>query len=104
MTGQQGNLEPSPTVRVLVFLVSNVRTHLFQLEADRRHRVPPRPEVLAREVARLPTELPRNGNRALPLQEANHLRHRILGRNGDAPVDMVGHHLPRDDLTLFLAG
>src|SRR5215831_7063829 len=103
MTHQRGSLEFTPIVRVLVLLFADVGTDLFQLEAHRGHRVAPRPEVLTREVALLAPKLPGDGNRTLPFQEANHLRHRHFGGNGDTHMNMIRHDMPLDDLTLFLA-
>ena len=103
MTHQQGNLEIAPAVRVLVLLFADVGTDLLQLKSHRGHRVPPRPKVLARKVALLPAKLSGNGSGTLPLQEADHVRHCILGGNGDTHRDVIGHDMPLDNLTLFLA-
>jgi S1-C subfamily serine protease len=43
-------------------------------------------------------------NRALPLDVADHLRHRVLRWNRNQHVDMVSHQMPFFDLTLFLPG
>ena len=104
MTLQQGSLEGSPTVRVFFLLGPNVGTHLLQFAPHRRDRVAPGPEVLAGAVALLASELPGTCNGALALQEPEPLRHGILGRNGDTHMDLLGHDMARDDLTLFLAG
>ena len=45
----------------------DVCSHGRFIETHSRHKVPARPEILARKVPLLATELPRNGNRTLAL-------------------------------------
>src|SRR5262249_56273811 len=103
MTNPQGSLEFSPLVWVLIVLLVDVRADLLQLESDRGHRVPPRPEMFPCKFALLPPKRARNRNGALAFQELDHLRPRHLGRNGNTHMDMIGHDMALDNLTLFLA-
>src|SRR5262249_33680568 len=59
--------------------------------------------MFACEVALLAPDLPGNSNRALALQKADHVCHRLLGRNRNTPMDMIRHHMSLKDLALFLA-
>ena len=59
--------------------------------------------MFAGEVAFLAAKLPGNGNCTLPFQEADHLGHRMLGRDGETHMDMIRHDMPLNNLTLFLS-
>src|SRR3989442_11109722 len=82
----------------------DVSSRLGQIEAHSGHGVAAGPEMLAGEVPLLATKLPRDGYSTLAFQKANHLCHRMFGRNRDTDVDMIGQQMPLDNLTLFLAG
>jgi len=74
------------------------------ISADRVDEIPSGPEVLPDEVA-LPFPV-HTGEMdcALPLDEPDHLGHRILRRDRDQHVHMIGHQVPCLDLRLFLRG
>src|SRR5262245_50997234 len=59
--------------------------------------------MLAGEVALLPTKLASNRDGTLAFQKPDHVGHRMLGRNGDTHMDMIGQDMPFHNLTLFLA-
>ena len=54
----------------------------------------PGPEMLASKVLSLAQVYSRNLDGALSLEKPYHLRHRILGRNRDQHVYMVGLEMP----------
>ena len=102
MPYQQGSLELTSLVRILIVLFADVRLDLLQLESDGGTRVASRPEMFARNIALLAPKLPGNGNCALPFQEADHLRHRHLGGNGDTHMDVIRQDMPLNNRTFLL--
>src|SRR5215472_3162067 len=67
-------------------------------------KYPPVPEVLSHEVA-LPFPVnPGEMDRALTLDEPDHLRHRVLRWDRDQHMHMIGHQVPFLDLRLLLRG
>src|SRR5574338_469211 len=87
---------------VLLLLVLDVLADHGFIAADRRYEVPAGPEVLPREVALALPIHPRQMDRALALDEADHLRNRVLRRDRDHHVHVVGHQVPFHDLALLL--
>jgi hypothetical protein len=69
---------------------------------DGRDEVSTRPEMLPDEVAFPLAERPGYVNCALPFDVADDLRHRVLWRDRDHHVHMVGHKMPFLDLALLL--
>src|SRR6185295_6938743 len=68
----------------------------------RRHEVAPRPEVLPNETP-LPFSIhPSQMDRALALDEPDHLRHRILRRYRHKHMDVIRHQVPLFQDTLLL--
>ena len=89
---------------VLLFLIADVLANRRLVSAHRGNEVPPRPEVLADEVP-LPLAVhPRQVDRTLPLDETDHLLHRILRRNRNQHVDVIGHQMPLLNPALLLRG
>jgi len=89
---------------VFLPLVADVVPNHCLVAAYRGHEIPTRPETLP-GVILLPFPVyPRKMNRALALDEPNHRRHRILERNRDHHVHMVGLKMPFLDAALLLLG
>jgi hypothetical protein len=63
-------------------------------------KYPRGPEVPYDEVALALAVIPRQVNRALALDESDHLRHRVLRRNRQQHVPVVRHQVPFFDPTL----
>src|SRR5574338_138078 len=78
---------------VLLLLVLDVLADHGFIAADRRYEVPAGPEVLPHEVALALPIHPRQMDRALALDEADHLRNRVLRRDRDHHVHVVGHQV-----------
>jgi hypothetical protein len=89
---------------VLRLLRLNVAPHGLLIVADRRHKIPPGPEVFPHKIPLPPPIRPGNMNGALALQLPYHLRHRILGGNRQHHVHVIGLQMPLFDPALFLAG
>jgi hypothetical protein len=60
--------------------------------------------MLSRQVAVLAPKLPGDGNGAFAFKRAHHGHHCVLGRYLNAHVDMIGHQLPVQSCTFFVAG
>src|SRR5215469_682208 len=89
---------------ILLLLVADVRPYRLLIPTDRVDEVPPGPEVLSHEVA-LPFPVnPGEMDRALTLDEPDHLRHRVLRWDRDQHMHMIGHQVPFLDLRLLLRG
>ena len=89
---------------ILLLLVADVRPYRRLVPTDCVDEVPPRPEVLPDEVA-LPFPVDtREADCALAVDETDHLGHRILRRDRDQHVHMIGHQVPFLDLRLLLRG
>ncbi len=65
-----------------IFLIPNVPTDRCLIGPHRRNIISASPEDQTRKVPIPSRELPRHQDRALPLQEADHLRYRIFRRDG----------------------
>jgi len=89
---------------VLLLLFPDVFADYRLIATDRRDEVPARPEVLPHEVALALPIHPCQMNRALALDEADHLRHRVLRRDRDHHVHVIGHQVPFHDFALLLRG
>ena len=87
---------------VFRFLVADVRSNDVLVQPYRGNEVPPGPEVLAGEIFLAASELARNLDRALPRQLSNHVRDRVFGRNAQAHVHMVAHHVSLHDRGLLV--
>src|SRR5574341_105283 len=89
---------------VLLLLPLDVLADQRLVPADGRHKVPTRPEMLPHEVP-LPLAVhPGQVDRALPLDEPDHLRHRVLRWNRDQHVHVIGQQVSFFDPTLLLGG
>src|SRR5215831_3159789 len=100
-----GNSSPQVQLlqtRVLCFLFLNVFAYLFLVPSDRGYKVPPGPEVLTYEVPLPFTISPGQVDRTFPLDEANHLRHRIFRRNRNQHVHVIREKMTLFDPALFL--
>src|SRR5215468_6673033 len=93
-----------PTIIVTGILVTDRRFDLFQLKANRGDRIATRPKVLAREIAIMAPKLAGDGNRTFAREKPNDRCHRMLGRDLDAPMHMIWHHMSLDDAAFLLAG
>ena len=67
-----------------------------------RDEIPSRPEVLTYEVPLPLGERSRDVDRALPLEEPDNLRDRVLRRDRDHHVHVVRHEMPLLDAALLL--
>ncbi len=72
-------------------------THPGLVQAHRADAVSRRPEVQPGQPTLL-QQLPMNTDGALALQEADRVRHAVLGRDAQAQVDVVGHRMPLHQL------
>lgn len=77
--------------------------HLL-IQTHGRYKVSACPEILPREVPGLAHEPPCDRDRALALDESDYVRYRILGRNTQAYMHMVGHQISLHNLALLLLG
>ena len=93
-----------PTIIVTGILVTDIRFDLFQLKANRGDRIATRPKVLAREIAIMAPKLAGDGNRTFALKKPNDRCHAMLGRDLDAHMHMIWHHMSLDDAAFLLAG
>jgi hypothetical protein len=93
-----------PTIIVTGILVTDIRFDLFQLKANRGDRIATRPKVLAREIAIMAPKLAGDGNRTFALEKPNDRCHGMLGRDLDAHMHMIWHHMSLDDAAFLLAG
>jgi hypothetical protein len=92
--GVQAVLEVLLTLTVLpLLLLADVLPHAGLIQPHPADAGSRRPEVQSRHPT-LVKPLPMDPNRALPLQEANRVRHAGLGRDAPAPMDGVGHLVP----------
>jgi hypothetical protein len=84
-------------------LLADVGADLLQFEPDGRYGVTAGSEVFTREVSFF-TGQARHCDGTFAFQKPDHGRHRVLGWNGDAHVNMVWHQVPLDNLTFLLLG
>ena len=80
-------VEPS----VLGLLLFDVFTDRLLVSSYRGYELPSGPEIVAGEVFPFAEEAPCDVDGTFALDETNHLRHAILGRNTDQHVHMVYH-------------
>src|SRR5258707_3131086 len=79
---------------VLFLLVADVLSDHRLVSTHRGYKISPGPEALPDEVA-LPLPVhPRQMNRALPLDVTDDLRDRVLGRDRNHHVHVIGHQMP----------
>jgi hypothetical protein len=83
----------APGAHVLLLLVSDVFADRLLVAPHRGDVKSPGPKVLPYEVALSLAIDPSQVDRALSLNVANHLRHRIFRRNRDHHVQVVGHQM-----------
>jgi hypothetical protein len=93
-----------PTIIVTGILVTDIRFDLFQLKANRGDRIATRPQVLARKIAIMAPKLAGDGNGTFALEKPNDRCHGMLGRDLDAHMHMIWHHMSLDDAAFLLAG
>src|SRR5262245_42541024 len=93
-----------PTIIVTGILVTDIRFDLFQLKANRGDRIATRPKVLAREIAIMAPKLAGDGNRTFALEKPNDRCYGMLGRDLDAHMHMIWHHMSLNDAAFLLAG
>ena len=96
--------EQSQLVQALVlrFLVPDVLADNLLVSSHRGNEVAARPEMLAYEIALSLAKRAGDMDRALPLEVSNGLRHRVLGRDRNQDVHVVGHEMPLLDAALLL--
>src|SRR5215831_14123463 len=93
-----------PPIIVTGILVTDIRFDLLQLKANRGDRIATRPKVLARDIAIMAPKLAGDGNRTFALKKPNDRCHGMLGRDLDAHMHMIWHHMSLDDAAFLLAG
>src|SRR5689334_15759166 len=76
-----------------MLLIPDICSHHLFVEPYRGYKVASGPEHLAGEVPLPAPELPRDRDRALALHVSHHVGHRVLGRNAQAHVHMIGHQM-----------
>ena len=87
---------------ILFLLVADIGPYRLLVAPHRIDEVPSGPEVLSDEVA-LPFSVDTGEmDRALALDESNHLRHCILRRDQHQHVHVIGHQVPLQDPRLLL--
>src|SRR5262249_24945572 len=104
----KGGGGPSPysnslktTIIVTGILVTDIRFDLFQLKANRGDRIATRPKVLAREITIMAPKLAGDGNRTFALEKPNDRCHGMRGRDLDAHMHMIWHHMSLDDVAFL---
>src|SRR6516225_10115107 len=85
-----------PTIIVTGIVVTAIRFDLFQLKANRGDRIATRPKVLAREIAIMAPKLAGDGHRPFALEKPNDRCHGMRGRDLDAHMHMIWHHMSLD--------
>src|SRR5512135_1824252 len=80
-----------------LLLLADVLTHPGLVQAHRTETVARRPEVQPGHPM-LMQQLPMDTDGALALQEADRVRHAVLGRDAQAQVDVVGQRMPLHQL------
>lgn len=86
---------------VFLLLVSDVLMDGCLVPTHRRDDIPTRPEVRPDTVALRLAVHPSQMDRPLAPEVANHLRHRVLGRDRDQPRHMIGQEMPFEDTALL---
>ena len=90
--------------RVLLLLLPDVLADQRLVPAHGGDKVSAGPQVLSHEVALALPVHPRQMKRALAIDEPDHLRDRVLRRDRDHHVHMIGHQMSFLDSALFLRG
>src|SRR5215831_10515091 len=93
-----------PTIIVTGILVTDRRFDLFQLKANRGDRIATRPKVLAREIAIMAPKLAGDGKRTFVLEKPNDRCHGMLGRDLEASMPMLWHHMSLAEAACLVAG
>ena len=93
-------VEPS----VFGLLLFHVFTDSVLVPSYRGYKIPSGPEIVAGEVFLLAEEAPCDVDGTFALDETNHLRNAILGRNTDQHVHMVYHKVAFQSPALPLHG
>src|ERR1035437_7239859 len=87
---------------VFFVLISDVSPdHLF-IKSNRGHKVTSGPEILSREILRLPCKSPRYRYRTLPFDIPNNIRHRVLRWNADTNMHVIRHQMPLYNMAFVL--
>jgi hypothetical protein len=79
---------------ILFFLSPYILPDCLLIHPNRGNKIPPGLEMLPGKVLSLPKIYLRNLDGALPFEKPYHLRNRMLGRNRDQHVNMVGLQMP----------
>ena len=82
---------------ILKLLVPDVSADRLLVPAHRRNEISACPELVSGEVIRFSLDILRDPNRALALDEADHLGNRVFRRDRDQHVDVIGHQMARLD-------
>ena len=86
------------------FLLLDVLTGCVLISTNCRYEVTSGPKTLTSEILLASKELSCNVNRALALDETDHLGNAVFGWNGDQHVHVIQHELAFFYPTLFLVG
>src|ERR1035437_3545066 len=87
---------------VFFVLTSDVSPdHLF-IKSNRGHKVTSGPEILSREILRLPCKPPRYRYRTLPFDIPNDIRHRVFRWNADTDMHVIRHQMAFYNLAFLL--
>jgi hypothetical protein len=86
------------------FLLRDVLTDGVLISTNCRYELASGPKTLAGEILLASKELSCNVNRALALDETDHLGNAVFGWNGDLHVNVIQHEVAFFDPTLFLVG
>src|SRR4030095_11367285 len=89
---------------IFLLLVADIFPDLALIAAYSRHEIAPGPETFPQEIAAPPPIRASNVNSALTLKIAHDACHRILGRNTQQHMDMIGLQVPFFDATVLLPG
>jgi hypothetical protein len=81
----------------------DVFTDLRFVSTHRGHEVAACPELVPCKVALPLSVTTRDMDRALPFDEPDHLRDRVLRWNFDQHMDVIGHQMPFHDPTILLS-
>jgi len=86
---------------VVLSLVADIHMNDSLILAYRRNNKPTRPEALTHKTLLYLSVHARQVNRALAHSESNHMTHRVLGRNREENVNVVGLQVPLPPLLSF---
>jgi hypothetical protein len=87
---------------VFLLLVPNVVPYDLFIPTNRRYEIPSRPEALTDKIPPVFPIHTRQVYGALSLDEADHLRNGVLGRDRDHHVNVIGHQMSLLDPALLL--